>query len=448
MALSEFSIRSTKPREKPYKLSDGGGLHLLVQPGGGKLWRLKYRFAGKEKLLSFGPYPATGLADARQRRDNAKKLLASGIDPSEERRKEKVTAAIAQNNTFGAIAAEFIAGKEASGTAATTISKLKWLLEDLAAPLAERPIAQITPAELLDLLKRVEKSGRRDTARRLRGTISGVFRLAVVTLRAETDPTFPLRGALLAPVVEHRAAILDERKFGALLRVVDEYDGWPTITAALKFMGLTCARPGEVRLARREEFDFDKVIWRIPAERMKMRRPHDVPLSRQAIAVLKDIWPLSDHGELVFPSVRSNRKPLSENAFNSALRRMGYAKDEMTAHGFRSSGSTILNGRGFDPDVIEAVLAHQDENEVRRAYNRAKYWPERVELMQAWADLLDEFRAIGRPNAQRSTARRSPSSKGRRAALRAGKASRRIDAVAESEETIELVEVVNTRDVV
>ncbi|MFT4117868.1 MAG: tyrosine-type recombinase/integrase [Bradyrhizobium sp.] len=403
MALSDFSIRSAKPRQKPFKISDSGGLHLLVQPGGGKLWRLKYRFGGKERLLSFGPYPATGLADARQKRDGAKKLLASGVDPSEERRKEKIATAISQNNTFGAIASEYIAGKETSGTAATTISKLKWLLEDLAAPLAERPISSITPAELLDLLKRVEKSGRRETARRLRGTISSVFRLAVVTLRAETDPTFPLRGALLAPVVEHRAAILDERKLGALLRTVDDYDGWPTITAALKFMALTCARPGEVRLARRDEIDFEKAMWRIPAERMKMRRPHDVPLSRQAIAVLKDIWSLSEHGELIFPSVRSNRKPLSENAFNSALRRMGYSKDEMTAHGFRSSGSTILNGRGFDPDVIEAVLAHQDENEVRRAYNRAKYWPERVKLMQAWADLLDEFRALRRRETRQST---------------------------------------------
>jgi integrase len=393
MPLSELAVRAAKPREKAFKLSDSGGLHLLVQPGGGKLWRLKYRFAGKEKLLSFGPYPATSLADARRRREAAKSLLAAGTDPSEEKRKERITAAISQRNTFGAIAAEYLDAKASGGTAETTIGKLRWLLEDLAGPLADRPIAQITPAELLELLKRIEKSGRRDTARRLRGTISSVFRLAVTTLRAETDPTFPLRGALLTPNVQHRAAILDERKFGALLCAVDDYDGWPTITAALKFIALTCARPGEVRLAKRDEIDFSTAVWCIPPERMKMRRPHDVPLSRQAIAVLKDIWPLSDHGDLIFPSVRSNRKALSENAFNAALRRMGYAKEEMTAHGFRSSASTILNGRGFDRDVIEAVLAHQDENEVRRAYNRAKYWPQRVTLMQAWADLLDEFKA-------------------------------------------------------
>jgi len=394
MPLSELAVRTAKPREKAFKLTDGGGLHLLVQPGGGKLWRLKYRFGGKEKLLSFGRYPATSLADARRRREAAKSLLAAGTDPSEEKRKEKITAALSQRNTFGAIAAEYLESKRSGGTAETTVGKLRWLLEDLARPLSERPIAQITPAELLELLKRVEKSGRRDTARRLRGTISSVFRMAVVTLRAETDPTFPLRGALLAPNVQHRAAILDEKKFGALLCAIDEYDGWPTITAALKFMALTCARPGEVRLACREEIDFTKAVWRIPAERMKMRRPHDVPLSRQAVAVLKDIWPLSDHGDLIFPSVRSNRKALSENAFNASLRRMGYSKEEMTAHGFRSSASTILNSRGFDPDVIEAVLAHQEENEVRRAYNRAKYWPERVKLMQDWADLLDEFRGL------------------------------------------------------
>lgn len=392
MALTEFAVRNTKPRERAFKLADSGGLHLLVQPAGSKLWRLKYRFAGKEKLLSFGPYPATSLADARRKRDDAKKLLAAGTDPSAQKRNDKLAAVTAQRNTFGALAEEFLAAKVANGVAPSTISKLRWILDDIASPLANRPIAQISAAELLDVLKRVEKSGRRETARRLRGTISSVFRLAVVTLRAETDPTFALRGALLAPAVQHRPAIVDEKKLGGLMRSIDEYDGWPTITAALKFIALTCARPGEVRGARRGEIDLSKAVWRIPPERMKMRRSHDVPLSRQAVAVLRDIWPLSDHGDLVFPSIRSNRKALSENALNSALRRMGFAKEEMTAHGFRSSASTILNGRGYEPDVIEAALGHQDANAIRRAYNRATYWPERVKLMQDWADLLDSFR--------------------------------------------------------
>lgn len=392
MPLSDFAVRNAKPRDKAFKLSDGGGLHLLVQPNGGKLWRLKYRFAGKEKLLSFGPYPTTGLADARRRRDDARHMLSNGADPSEQQRAERVAAETAGRNTFGLVAIDYLAAKEANGVSATTIVKLRWLLEELAAPLAHRPIAQITAAEILSLLKRIEKSGRRETARRLRGTIGGVFRLAIVTLRAQSDPMLALHGALLTPVVQHRPAITDEKKLGGLMCSIDEYDGWPTISAALKFLALTCARPGEVRLAKRGEIDFAKAIWRIPAERMKMRRPHDIPLSEQAAAVLQDIWSVSEGGDLVFPSIRSNRKPLSENALNSALRRMGYAKDEMTAHGFRSSASTILNERRYDIDVIEAVLAHQEENAVRRAYNRARYWPERVKLMQDWADLLDEFR--------------------------------------------------------
>lgn len=214
----------------------------------------------------------------------------------------------------------------------------------------------------------------------------------MVTLRATHDPTTALQGALLAPKVNHRAAIVGEKAFGGLLRAIDGDDGWPTLKAALQFTALTFVRPGEVRGAVRKEFDFNKAIWRIAPERMKMRRPHEVPLSTQAIALLEDIWSLSEYGELVFPSIRSNRKLLSENALNAALRRMGYQQDEMTAHGFRSSASTILNERGYNPDVIEAALGHQDEDEIRRAYNRAKYWPERVKLMQDWADLLDALR--------------------------------------------------------
>lgn len=265
---------------------------------------------------------------------------------------------------------------------------------EVAAPLANRPVAEITSAEVLDLLKRVERSGRRETAKRLRATISAVFRLAIATLRASNDPTTALIGALSPPRVKHRAAITDERQLGGLLRAIDEFDGWPTIKAALLFTALTCARPGEVRSARRSEIDFAKAAWRIPAERSKMRRHLDVPLSQQAIDVLREIWPLSDHGDLVFPSIRSIRKPLSDNAMNAALRRMGFSQDEMTAHGFRSTASTILNERGIRPDVIEAMLGHQHENVVRRVYNRASYWPERVELMQRWADMLDEFRRL------------------------------------------------------
>jgi integrase len=391
MVLTVFAIEKAKPREKPYKLSDGGGLSLLVEPNGSKLWRFRYRFGGKENMLAFGPFPAVTLASARHKRDAARRLIVEGIDPSQQRKDQKAANAEAGKNTFGVIAAEYLAKLKAEGSAESTLSKNKWLLKDLASPLAARPITEIKPAEILDLLRRIEKTGRRDTARRLRGTIGSVYRYAIATLRAENDPTYALRGALLQPIVQHRAAITDERELGALMRCIDEYDGWPTLRAALLFLALTMTRPGDVRHMRRTEVNFPKATWSIPAERMKMRRPHDVPLSRQALQVLREIWDVSEH-ELVFPSVRSLKKPLSENAMNSALRRMGYDKTEATAHGFRSSASTILNERGFNADVIEAALAHEDEDDVRRAYNRSRYWPQRVELMQAWADLLDRFR--------------------------------------------------------
>jgi integrase len=222
--------------------------------------------------------------------------------------------------------------------------------------------------------------------------MGSVFRLAVATLRASNDPTYALRGALLKVKVKHRAAITDERELGRFLIALDEYDGWPILQSAFQFLVLTMSRPGDVRRMKRNEVDFEKRLWRIPAERMKMRRPHDVPLSLQALMVLKVVWPLNEEDELVFPSLRSHKKPLSENAFNSVLRNMGYSKEQVTAHGFRSTASTILNEQGFNADVIEAALAHQDENEMRRIYNRALYLPERKKLMQEWADLLDVFK--------------------------------------------------------
>jgi integrase len=394
--LTHIAIEKARPREKPYKLSDGNGLHLLIEPNGSRLWRFRYQFERKEKMLSLGAFPEVSLADARVRRDEARKLLAQGTDPSQQKKLDRIAHASAANNTFGVLVREHLHNLEESGAVETTLSKNRWLLEDLSAPLAKRPIADITPAEILTILKRIEKSGRRETARRLRGALGTVFRLATTTLRATNDPTFPLRGALLKPDVQHRPAITDEAKLGALMVSIDEYDGWPTVRAALQLTALTMTRPGELRFMRRSEVIWPKAMWRIPAERMKMRRPHDVPLSRQAQAILRDIWPLSEGHELVLPSIRSPVKALSENAMNSALRRMGYSKDEMCPHGFRSSASTILNERQNDPDVIEAALAHEDNNEVRAAYNRARYWPLRVQLMQDWADLLDQFRVLPR----------------------------------------------------
>lgn len=392
MPLTNTAITNAKAAGKPRKLTDGDGLHLLVHPNGSKLWRFRYRFNGKENMIALGAFPIVSLADARRKRDEARRLLSDGGDPAVRRRMDRIAATNSARNTFGLVAEEYLANQEASGAATATMAKLRWLLQDLAKPIARRPIADLTPAEILDLLKRIEKTGRRETARRLRGVIGTVFRYAVVTLRATTDPTLALRGALLRPQVRHRAAVTDEEALGALMVSLDHYDGWPTLRAALLLLALTMTRPGDVRGMRRSEIDFDRAIWRIPPERMKMRRPHDVPLSRQAIAVLRDVWEISDQGDLVLPSIRSRERPLSENAFNSALRRMGYGPEEASAHGFRSSASTILNERGFDPNVIEAALAHQDDNDVRRAYNRASYWPERVKLLQEWADLLDRLR--------------------------------------------------------
>ena len=390
--LTALGIEKLKPKEKPYKVSDGNALYLLVKPTGAKLWRLRYTFGGTEKMLSLGLFPGVSLAAARGKRDEALALLANGINPSDQKKQDKLIAEVAGRNTFGAIAEEYLQRLQASGVTQVTLSKNRWLLLDLAAPLAKRPIAKITPLEILVLLQKHEKAGRRETAKRLRGIIGAVFRLAIATLRATTDPTYALRGALAAPVVTHRPAITDERQLGALMAQIDRYAGWRTLTAALQFLALTMSRPIEVRYMRRNEVIWPSAMWRVPAERMKMRRPHDVPLSKQALAVLREVWSLTTDDNLVFPSVRSLRHPLSENAFNSVLRRLGYGSDEHCAHGFRSSASTILNERGYDGRVIEAALAHEDGNKVRRAYNRSQYLSERKKLLQDWADMLDQFK--------------------------------------------------------
>lgn len=389
--LKLFTIENAKPRDKPYKLADGEGLHLLVTPKGKKQWRFRYRFNGKENMLSFGAFPAVSISDARRKRDDARKLIAKGLDPSAQKRADKIAAEHMARNTFGEIVQEYLETLRHHQRTEETIRKNAWLLNDLAKPLHRYPIKDITPADILALLKRIEKSGRRETATRLRSRIGSVFRYAVATLRADNDPTYALQGALLSPIVRHYPAITDEKKFGALVRCIEDYDGLPVVKAAMLFTILTMARPGEVRYMQRGEVDFDKAIWTVPEGRMKMRRPHEVPLSKQAVEVLKGIWDLSYGDGYVFPSPRPGR-PLSENAFNAALRRMGYTKDEVVSHGFRSSASTILNGRGYNPDVIEAALAHQDVNVIRRTYNRSRYWDDRVKLLQDWADIIDELK--------------------------------------------------------
>jgi integrase len=389
MALTDLKIRKAKAESKPYKLSDGGGLFLLVKPNGSKLWQQKYRYLGKERLLSHGQYPEVSLTQARQKREEARVVLAEGGDPAVQKRLDQIESETQARSTFLLVAEEYLQMAYDRELADATMRKKIWHVHTLAESLHHRPVGEITSAEILHLLKKVEHSGRRETAKKLRGTLSGIFRLAVVTMRAENDPTYAVKGALLPVKVTNRAAITDETALGQFLRDLDAYTGAGVIKDAIKFQILTMTRPGEVRGAREQEIDLEKRTWTIPAERTKMRREHVVPLSDQAITLVEDNWPHIDGVELLFPSLNSNRKRLSENAFNSAIRRMGYSKEEVTAHGFRATASTILNNRGFDPDVIEVALAHQDRNAIRRTYNRATYWDQRVELMQVWADLVD-----------------------------------------------------------
>ena len=392
MALSQFSINNARPKDKTYLVSDGDGLHLRIHPKGGRQWMLRFRFGGKPNMMSLGPYPAVSLLLARRKRDRIKEQIAAGINPSLSRKLEKLANSAAAQNTFGAVADEYLGNLKRNDAAEQTLNKNRWMLQDLAGVIRTRPIAEIRPVEVLDILKKIEISGRRDTAHRLRSVIGAVFRYAIATLRAETDPTYPLRGALLKVKVKHRAAITDEKELGAFLIGLDQYEGWPVVQAAFKFLIFTMTRPGDVRGMKRTEVNFEKRLWCIPGERMKMRVPHDVPLSRQALAILEEVWPLNEEDQLVFPSLRSHKKQLSENAFNSVLRNMGYPQDKATAHGFRATASTILNSRRFDRDVIEAALAHQDQNEIRRIYNRSLYLPERTRLLQDWADLLDRLK--------------------------------------------------------
>mgnify|MGYP003632066303 CR=1 FL=1 len=393
MALTDRQIVNLKPSDKPRKVSDGGGLHLFVSPSGGKLWRLAYRFSGKQKLLSFGPYPVVGLADARAKREAAKKLLASDVDPAHWQKLERQSKADSNANTFEVLANEFLAKNEREGKSTATMSKKRWLVSLALPDLGSRPISDITASEVLVPLRKVEAQGNYETARRLRAVISQVFRYAIATAKAENDPTFGLKGALTAPQVTHRAAFTDWEGFAKLIRAVWSYSGSIETRIAMKLMALLYSRPGELRQAEWQEFDLDKGVWTIPAERTKMRRAHQKPLSGLVIELLHELQQHTGNRRLAFPSTQSAERPLSENTMNLALRRMGFGKDQATSHGFRASASTLLNESGLWPaDAIEAELGHVSGDEVRRAYHRALYWEERVKMANWWASSLDELR--------------------------------------------------------
>jgi integrase len=393
--LNDSALRKAKPYANPRKLSDGGGLHLLVQPTGSKLWRLAYRFAGKQKTLALGVYPAVSLAEARSRRDEAKKLLARSIDPSVQRKAAKHAG---KDGSFRAIAEEVIAKSEREGRAHATLIKKKWLLDFAFQAFGDRLVGEVTAHELLALLRQIEARGLYETARRLRSTCGMVFRYAIATGRAERDPSMDLRGALTTPQVTHRPTIIEPADIGALLRAIDGFDGQPTTRAALRLAAYIFVRPGELRHAEWKEFDLANALWSIPAEKMKMRRPHRVPLARQSLAIIRELQDVSGVGRWLFPSVRTASRPISENTLNAALRRLGYASEEMCTHGFRGMACTRLNEMGrWSPDAIERQLAHQEANAVRRAYTHsAEYLPERVAMMQAWADYLDDLREGGK----------------------------------------------------
>ncbi len=391
MSLSDAKVRNAKPRTKPYKIADGEGLFLLIRPAGGKYWRMRYFFDGKEKLLALGVYPEITLADARERRTEAKKLIAKGTDPGEAKKEAKREAILNAVNTFEAVAREWLEKRRHLWAPNTTDIKLGCLEMHIFPKLGNRPIADITPPEVLAVLRVVEDKGTLYTARRAMQICAQIFMYAIATGRAVRNPVPDLRGALKPPVVKHRSH-LKENELPAYLQKLEAYDGSVQTKLALRFLLLTFVRSGELRAAEWSEIDWDKKEWRIPAERMKMKEQHIVPLSSQAIAVLRELQKHSGNWPFLFPNHHNPATFMSENTMLFALYRMGY-HSRATGHGFRSTASTILNEHGFRADVIERQLAHNERNGVRAAYNHAQYLPERREMMQWWADHLDKLAA-------------------------------------------------------
>lgn len=397
MALTDTHVRNARPGPKPVKLADGQGMYLLVQPSGGRWWRWDYRFAGKRKTLSMGVYPDVSLKVARERRDTARKLLAAGVDPGEARKAERASRADEAANSFEGVSREWFA-RNASAWAPSHADKIIRRLErDVFPAIGARPIADVKAPELLAILRRIEERGAMDTAHRAHQNCGQVFRYAVATGRAERDPSGDLRGALAPVKRTHLAAITDPKEIGALLRAIDDYEGFYSVRYALRLAPLVFLRPGELRLAEWSEIDLDAAEWTVPAARMKLREPHLVPLSRQAVAILRDLHAVTGGGRYVFPGGRTHLQPLSNNALLAALRRMGYSKEQMTPHGFRAMARTVLDEvLGFRVDLIEHQLAHAVRDPLGRAYNRTSHLPERRRMMQRWSDYLDELREGGK----------------------------------------------------
>jgi len=394
MPLSDTALRNAKPGDKRYKLYDIDGLFIIVTPSGGKWWRLKYRFQGKEKMLSLGTYPSTGLKEAREKRDAAKKLMAQGVDPSVHRQAVKASILSKTENTFEVVAREWFE-KHINGLAPGYSKKVYALFEKEAFPVfGGKPFAEVEPSDILKAARHIEERGAVDTAHRLVQLCGQLFRYGVATGRVKYDITSGLHGALPKVSVRHMAAITDRKRIGELLRAIDAYGGFLSVKCALRLAPLLFVRPGELQKAEWTEFDLDVAEWRIPAAKMKMRQQHIVPLSRQALNILQELRVYATgHSRFLFPSIRTHAKPISLEAMLVALRSMGFTKEEMTVHGFRGMASTLLNEQGYNRDWIERQLAHGERDHVRAAYNHAEFLPDRRRMMQDWADFLDGLRA-------------------------------------------------------
>ncbi len=404
MPLTDTALRKLKAPVKAVKMADGGGLYLLVKPTGGKWWRLDYRrpVTSKRNTLSLGTYPDVGLALARERRDESRKLLAQGIDPGENRKAEKSAGEERASNSFEVVAREWLAKQTWVPTYMSKVAA--WMENDVFPYIGGRPIAELSAPEFLRVARRIEQRGAIESAHRIMQNCGQVMRYAIATGRAERNPVSDLKGALSQPAGKNFAALVDPKQVGALLRAIDGYDGTPAVRAALKLAPLVFVRPGELRQAEWAEFDLDATdankkpvaVWNIPASRMKMRQPHLVPLSTQAVAILRELQPLTGRGRYVFPGGRSPKRPMSNNAVNAGLRRMGFDSETMTGHGFRAMARTILDEvLGFRPDWIEHQLAHAVRDPNGRAYNRTAHLVERRKMMSRWANYLDGLKALG-----------------------------------------------------
>ncbi len=406
MPLTAAQIRMLQPSANETKLYDSHGLYLVVSPNGSKHWRMRYSFAGKERKLSFGRYPEVSLKDARNKRDEARLLLASGTDPSFAKKKAKIKATLAIANTFHSLAEEYIDTKMVrEGAAKATVEKARWFLSLLKPAIGSMPVTEVDPQMLLAPLKKLEARGTLETAKKCRSFASRVFRYGIWTGRCSVDVARDLQGALTSPKAKNYAAILEPIKFGALLRAIEVFDGSPITKFALQLSPHIYVRPGELRHAEWEEFDLNEAIWHIPSGKMKSKRKHDVPLSTQSVSILHELLNLTGPKGYVFPALHTSLRPMSENTVNAALRRMGFSKDEMTAHGFRATASSLLNESGkWHPDAIERSLAHGESNAVRGAYHRGTHWKERVEMAQWWSNHIDQLRTGADAISKRRTA--------------------------------------------